>query len=1323
MAKRTDCHSHTRYSNLRLRDALATPKQLIDRALELGLSAIAITDHEVLSAHVKANKYAQEIKENNPDFKVILGNEIYLVNERPSQEHYHFILLAKNAKGHKQLRKLSSIAWLNAYNVKGMTRVDTLKSDLEKIINEDPGNIIATTACIGGELGKSILSMEIARSVFDAVTAKKEHDNIVNFLLWCKDLFEEDFYLEVQPGVSDDQIIVNKKIKVLSSLFNIKVIATCDTHYLKKEDRYVHKAFLNSENKEREVDAFYQDTYLHSNEEMIEKFKLSEYSEEYVNELFNDSMEIYNKIEDYSLLHTPVIPEVKVDYYPKQRSTDNLLKYPTLSSMYQSDNVVNRYWINTCIKKLKEIGKFNETYLNELEEEAEVKTIVGDRLNTNMFQYPITFAHYINLIWGCGSTIGVGRGSACSALNHYLLGITQLDPLEWDFPFFRYMNRDTDSLGDIDIDVCSSKVQLILQKIREERSQDFIDNLSDIERKSLGAVYVCTFGTESSKSAILTACRGYRTEDYPDGIDVDTAQYLSSLIPVERGFVWSISDVYYGNPDKNRKPVKTFINEIDEYPGLLDIVLGIEGNISRRGRHASGVILMGEDPYEFNAFMKTPSGEVVTQYDLHDAEEAGSQKIDLLVTEVQDKIAQTIKFLQRDGIVDSKLSLREAYNAILHPDILPLTDKETWEVIQNAASLDLFQLDSDIGRQGAKKVKPNSMIELSSVNGLIRLMTQDKGAESWIDRYVRYKNNPVSYEKDISRYGLSKIERASLDKYLKDTYGIGISQEQLMRVLMDKDICEYSLKEANKARKIVSKKQMSKIPEFKKKVFETAKSDGLAHYVWDFVVSVGLGYSFSDIHSLSYSFIGFQTAYLATHWNPIYWNTACLIVNSGSLEEDNEYEIEIEEDNDGEPIKKKEKGTDYAKVAKALGDIISKGINVSLVDINRSNYSFEPDIENNQILFGMKALSGVNSQMIEQIISGRPYTSFNDFLNRCPLNKTAMISLIKAGSFDKLETEWAKELNIEPRILIMVYYLYKACEPKSKLTLQNFNGLIQRNLIPPSLDFQKKVFEFNKFIRTKKYYDILTDSNYYVLIDALKDFYFDNFDIDKLNIIEGLTCILQSDWEKIYKKEMDAARDWLKENQEQILKEFNSMLFLEFWNKYASGTISAWEMESLCFYYHDHELIDIDTYKYGISDFFKMPEEPVVDYFFKRNNKQIPIYRTYKIIGTVISKNDTRSSVAVLTTTGVVNVKFTKEYYALYNRQISELQTDGTKKIMERGWFSRGMKIMVTGFRREDTFVAKRYKSTPTHQLYKITEVKNGDMKLIHERYGEKGEN
>ena len=197
---------------------------------------------------------------------------------------------------------------------------------------------------------------------------------------------------------------------------------------------------------------------------------------------------------------------------------------------------------------------------------------------------------------------------------------------------------------------------------------------------------------------------------------------------------------------------------------------------------------------------------------------------------------------------------------------------------------------------------------------------------------------------------------------------------------------------------------------------------------------------------------------------------------------------------------------------------------------------------------------------------------------------------------------------------------------------------------------------------------------------------------------------------------MDEVRCWLKENQEEVLNQYNSLLFKETWNKYATGNVSAWEMESLCFYYHEHELLNIDNYKYGIVNFSSLSEEPVVDYFFKRGDRKIPIFKLYRIAGTIISKNNTKASITILTTDGVVNVKFTKEYYAMFNRQISEKQPDGTKKVLEKGWFSRGTKVLITGFRREDTFVAKTYKATPTHQLYRIVNVNNKKITLEHER-------
>ena len=1310
--KRLEIHSHTEYSNIRLLDAINRPKDLINRAIDIGLSGICITDHETLSAHMKVNIYAQELLEKYPDFKIGLGNEIYLCPTRESgQKYYHFILIAKNKTGHRALRELSSRAWMNSYYDRGMERVVTLYSDLEEIVHKYPNTLIATTACLGGEISTQTLNLINAEAIGDQQAATAAHQDIVNFILWCKELFKDDFYIECAPGCSKDQIAVNKRLVSIAQCFNIPMVIGSDAHYLKKEDRYVHKAFLNSKGREREVDDFYEYAYLQDNDEIKENISKSIPDE--LDKMIYNSQQIWEKIENYSLKHAQTIPKVNVKDYPKScwwgvnnPDADEMENYPILKSMFTSDDKIERYWVNQCWDKLEELFGENESvfdhyeYLDRLEEEADIKSTVGEKLGTNIFAYPVTLQHYVDLFWECGSIVGAGRGSSCSGLNHYLLGVTQLDPIQWDLPFFRYMNKDrTDELPDIDLDLCPSKRPLILKKIKEERGQNFNKNIDELSKQNLGCTLVATFGTESTKSAILTSCRGYRSKDYPDGIDVDTAQYMSSLVPSERGFIWSLSDMIYGNPDKDRKPVNTFIKEVNQYPGLLDIMFGIEGLISRRGSHASGVILFDEDPYEYCCFMKTPNGEICTQYDLHMVEAAGCTKYDFLVTDVSDKITETIKLLQKYNEIDNSLTLREVYNKYFHPSVLPIEDKKYWDALAEGRVLNVFQLDSQVGSQAAKKIKPKNIRELMDCNGLMRLMTAEKGQESPMDKYVRFKNNINLWYQEMDREGLTKEEQKILEPYFLSSYGVPPSQEQMMRMTMDPNICDFTLAEANAARKTVGKKIMSKIPELHDKVLKSAKSPALGAYVWKYGMGPQMGYAFNQPHALAYSFIGFQTLFIAINWNPIYWNTACLIVNSGSLE--------TEEDT-------KEKGTDYAKMAKALGDIISKGIKVSLIDINKSNYSFEPDVENNQILFGMKALNGVGTSVIEQIMQARPYYSFKDFLTRCPLTKTPMISLIKAGAFGNLETEWAKELNIEPRILIMVFYLSIVSEPKKKLTLQNFNGLIQRNLVPKSLDEQKTIFLFNKYLKANK-----KVGKYYVFDQACEELYSKYYDLDKLNIINGLTCILQTDWDKIYQKEMDTARDWLKENQKTILKEFNELLFLEYWDKYAKGSISAWEMESLCFYYHEHELAHVNISKYGLSNFFNLPEEPEVDYFYRRNGKQIPIFKLTKIVGTVISKNDTRSSITILTTEGIVDVKFTKDYYAMYNRQISELQEDGTKKIMEKGWFTRGTKVMITGFRRDDMFVAKSYSNTSTHQLYQITDVdQKGNMTLIHERYG-----
>lgn len=439
---------------------------------------------------------------------------------------------------------------------------------------------------------------------------------------------------------------------------------------------------------------------------------------------------------------------------------------------------------------------------------------------------------------------------------------------------------------------------------------------------------------------------------------------------------------------------------------------------------------------------------------------------------------------------------------------------------------------------------------------------------------------------------------------------------------------------------------------------------------------------------------------LATKFNPIYWNTACLIVNSGSLEQEDD---------------EKEHGTDYKKIAKAIGEIRSKGVTVSLANINESGYSFKPNVKENEIMFGLKGMNKIGDSVVEEIIKNRPYHSIKDFMFKCPLNKTQMVSLIKGGAFDKISYEWASKINKkEPRKAIMGFYISQICDNKKRLTLQNLKGLIDRHLIPERFKKEQKIFEFNRYLKT-----LSQNEEYYILDDRSSNFIknFDTYD-DLVDIINSEELLNKKKWDKIYKNYMNNIKEWLKTSQEETLDKMNILLFQEAWNKYANGTLPFWEMESLCFYHSSHELKDLDNNKYGISNFKDLNEEPDIKRFFKKKDLQIPIYNIYRIVGTVIGKDKTHSSISLLTTDGVVDVKFNRDLYAMYDKQISQKQSDGKKKVIEKGWFTKGTKLMISGFRRDKTFVCKVYKNTGSHHLYKITNVINGgrDIEVTFER-------
>lgn len=1298
---RFETHCHSEYSNIRLIDSINKLKNIILTANKKGYSGVCLTDHEALCGHVKFLQYEKELKEKQlipKEFKCGLGNEIYLVNERVSkQKYYHFILIAKNPTGWRALRELSSTSWLNGYFDRRMERVPTLKSELENIIKKYPNSLIATNACIGGELGNLVIDLVNAETNNDTEKIVELKIEIDKFIRWCKELFGEDFYIELAPGSSLEQKKFNKRIKSIAQFYNCKMILGTDAHYLTKEDRYVHKAFLNSKEGEREVDDFYQDCYLMNDEEAY--FKLKEfYSLEEFQIMCNNSMEIYNKIEEYNIFHNPIIPCVSVNTAPPIFD-ESFNEYPTIQKLRASSNIQKRKWVNECLTSLKKKNLEKDKYLARLELEADVIEHISNKLENNLFEYFNTFQHYIDLFWNCGSMVGPGRGSAGSFLSNYLLGITQIDPIEWNLPYFRFLNKDRAELPDIDIDLAPSKRPLILQKIREERGE-------------LNVVQVATFGTEGTRAAIACACRGYRSKEHPKGIDNDIAQYLTSLIPQERGFLWTIEDCIYGNEEKERKPVRELKQQLEKYPGLLDIIIGIDGLVCRRGQHASGVMMYNNSPYETTALMRSPNGDITTQFELHDSELLGDTKFDFLVTEVCDKITQTIKLLEKDGYFCEEANLRDIYNKYLHPSVINLKDERIWNALELGTVQDVFQFNTQIGVETAKMIQPKNPAEMTAANALLRLTAQE-GQERPVNRYVRFKNNLNLWYQEMEENGLTKEEQKSLEPYYLRDYGVPASQEQLMLCVMDPNISHFTLAESNMTRKVLAKKQIAKIPEIKDKFLKQCPSENLGEYVWKTMMLPQMSYSFSEIHALLYSFIGIQTLLLATNFPSIYWNTACLIVNSGSVEnellesdifkEDEDEDLEDEDESVKE--KRKSRTANFGKIAAAIGKMKTIGIEVSSPDINTSTFTFSPDAEHNTIRFGLSGITRVGQELIHLIISNRPYSSITDFLFKVKVNKPQMVNLIKAGAFDSFG---------DNRIEVMKKYISLISDQKKRVTLQNMRMLIDFNLLPEELNFQKKVFNFNKYLKQFK------DGEYYLMDDIALAFFEKNYDIDILYPTENGMKIKQITWDKIYKKEMDPVRNYIKANSNELLFKINNQLINDTWNKYCAGSISQWEMDAVSCYFHNHELDNINNENYGIVDYNELTEKPDIERIIMIKNKEVPLFRINRIAGTVLDRDKSKKTVTLLTTSGVVTVKIYGEVFSRYDKQISERGDDGIKHVIEKSFFARGSKIIVTGIRRGDTFLAKKYAKTPWHLVEKIVEVNpDGSLVLQSSRYGE----
>ena len=465
---------------------------------------------------------------------------------------------------------------------------------------------------------------------------------------------------------------------------------------------------------------------------------------------------------------------------------------------------------------------------------------------------------------------------------------------------------------------------------------------------------------------------------------------------------------------------------------------------------------------------------------------------------------------------------------------------------------------------------------------------------------------------------------------------------------------------------------------------------------------------------------------LAYNFPIIFWNCACLITDSGGMpeieedggvyfdeveteevvdiyEEENFEDYEYEDAPDRKTKKKKARSTNYDKIATALGQIRQEGVVVEPPDINFSSYTFKPDVDNNTIVYGLSGILNVGEEVIMDTIAKRPYSSPRDYYQKVKPKKGAMISLIKAGAFDKMMD----------RKICMGWFLWEVCDKKKRITLQNMPGLIKYDLLPKEEEFttSRRVYEFNRYLKAMCKYD----SDYYKLDERALAFLIE-LGLEEM-IVDGLLNIKL--WTKKYEIWMDTFRNWMKENKNEILFSLNSTIFKEEWDKYAKGTIASWEMTALCYYYHDHELKHINKDKYGISNYFDLPETPEIERTFFKGGREINLFYLTKLVGTCIARNKAKGLVTLLTPDGVVTVKLNKEHMALYDKQLSvKDQETGKKKIVEKSWFGRGNMIMVQGVRNGDVFLAKKYAhSSMKHQLYKIVSIdEDGNVEMQDER-------
>jgi len=833
-------HNHTAVgSNIRgFLDSINKVEDMVEYAHALGMHGLGITDHDATTAHIDLLHYVANKQKEDPqnweNFKALCGNEIYLTSRKKIEEEkdyttlYHFILIAKDLEGYQQIRELSTIAWVDNYFMYVNPRTPTYFDDLFRIMRENPGHLIGSTACLGSQIDRLLLD--------------DRYDDAKKFALRMeKEFGKGNFFLELQPSYQEEQIKVNNMLLKLSDETSIPYIITTDSHYLKKEDREIHKYFLLSDEKgssTREVDGFYDTTYIMTEEE-IHEYMDNYIGAESVNLGLANTLKIYEMCTTYTLDKPLDIPYKSFDdTEPNEKLYNKFVKdIPLLEYFFKSEHDCDRHMCREILNKLElrpEEFQNKETYA-AISDCLNALIVSSEAQHTQWSGYLLVCKEMIKSVWESNSLCGAGRGSGVGFMLLYMLDITQVNPLreETKTYYWRFLHEKRSSVLDIDFDSEGSKKDAIIASLREKYG---------------GANHVTkvqTIGTAKSKKALQIAARalGYTNEE---GV------YIGSFIQSERGILYTLAQTYYGDPDNNIEPNTEFRNLMDnKYPDVWRIAQKIEGLPVACGSHAGGLILSVRNLSESCPLMRTRSGDIITQVDLHRAEDMGLIKYDVLNIDALEKIHQELNLLLEDGLIEWQGDLKSTYEKYLGVYNLDRDNPEIWNMICHHQILSLFQFEKQSGYQAIELGKPTNLPELTALNSIMRLMPQEGQTETPLQKYARFRENIQEWYNEMTAWGLTKEEQTWLEEYALKTYGFLPNQENFMMIVMDEKMGGHDLIYADKLRKSIAKKNPKQFMELQDEFFKVAKeknlSKKLCDYVWFVLIGASKGYGFNAL--------------------------------------------------------------------------------------------------------------------------------------------------------------------------------------------------------------------------------------------------------------------------------------------------------------------------------------------------------------------------------------------------------------------------------------------------------------------------------------------